>query len=386
MIRLNSALIQCSETVSVQIILLSSSSVPQLSVPIHLSAEVTEGPNSFLAPNKYLDPHRFIKQCSSAFPESTLALGWTNGWCTDCVQMYSWSMVKVMHDIIADAVIEQPLTFNVRAKLVKNSLTQLKWLMEMTSGSMTLFSPASDGLNSNEILSVRKRMKKDKVFYDLDQSIKAELEKVPLDGGLDERKKFQLSQWKAVHSKEGEKIYLGSEALIFQNGFLISREEFHLQNGHNAVTVEGRVEFINIPTVPESGDSTTAPVGLGIFLHVSQGSVATIVSGIRCFIGFDGRLEISTQSIPGVDRKQEATVSGTLPCFSFVISDYQDMDKIVMTVSRLKSCSDVGQHADEDHVTMVEFNMKDIAIHSHYMAIRAPSTQAFAVVDHFLTA
>ena len=355
-------------------------------MPVQLSAEVAEGPNSFMAPNKYLDPRRFIKQCMTAFPESTLSLGWTNGWSTDGVQIYSWSMVKVMHDIVASADVQQPLTFNVRAKLVKNSLTQLKWLMEMTGGTLTLFSPQLDKLNSNEILNVRHRLSKDKVFYDIDSSIKAELEKVPLDGGLDERQKFQLGQWKAIHSKDGEKIYLGSEALIFQNGLLISREEFHLENGRDAVTIKGQVEFINIPTVPESGDSVTSPVGLGIFLRVSQGSIATIVSGIRCFIGFDGHLEISTQSIPGMDRRQEATVSGTLPCFSFVIDDYQDMDKIVMTVSRLKSCSDVVQHADEDHVTKIEFSMKDIEIHSHYMAIRAPSTQAFAVVDYFLMA
>ena len=361
-------------------------SIHQLSVPVHLSAEVAEGPNSFMAPNKHLDPRRFIKQCKTAFPESTLALGWTNGWSPDGVQIYSWSMVKAMHDIVADAEVNQALTFNVRAKLVKNSLMQLKWLMEMTGGTITLFSPRTDSLNSNEILNVRHRLPRDKVYYDIDGSIKAKLEKVPLDGGLDERQKFQLSQWKAVHSKDGEKIYLGSEALIFQNGFLISREEFHLEGGRDAVTIEGKVEFINIPTVPEDGDSVKSPVGLGIFLRVSQGSIATILSGIRCFIGFDGHLEISTQSIPGMDRKQEATISGTLPCFSFMISDYQDMDKIVMTVSRLKSCSDIVQHADEDHETKIEFSMKDFEIHSHYMAIRAPSTQAFTVVDHFIVA
>ena len=352
-------------------------------MPVHLSAEVAEGPNSFMAPNKFLDPQRFIKQCKSASPGFTLALGWTNGWSDDGEKVYTWSMVKAMYDIVEEQAIQQSLTFNVRAKLVKSSITQLKWLMEMTDATLTLFSPGEDNLKSNDILNVRHRLPQEKIFYDIQESIKADLHSVPQDGGVDERQMFQLSQWKAVRSKGGEKIYLGSEALIFQNGLLVSKEEHRLQPGASFILIKGRVEFINIPTVPEEGDSKTSPVGLGVFLRVSQSSVASIVSGIRCFIGFDGHLEISTQSIPGVDRKQDATVTGTLPCFSFEISDYPDLDKIVMIVSRLKVCSDTVSEIDDEHVTKVEFSLKDILIESHYMAMRAPSTQAFVVVDHF---
>jgi hypothetical protein len=62
-----------------------------------------------------------------------------------------------------------------------------------------------------------------------------------------------------VRSRDGETIYLGTEAVVLRTGLLVTKAE-HRATFHHPVVITGRVEFFNTSSSKDStflGDAVT---------------------------------------------------------------------------------------------------------------------------------
>jgi Uncharacterized conserved protein (DUF2181) len=72
--------------------------------------------------------------------------------------------------------IHQPVTFTVHASLAHRSLPQLRWLMEMVSGStLTVVSSISDTVTVDQLLTIRQYLPKHAVFYDIPSALRVQV-------------------------------------------------------------------------------------------------------------------------------------------------------------------------------------------------------------------
>ncbi|XP_075397340.1 protein FAM151B isoform X2 [Tenrec ecaudatus] len=102
--------------------------------PVWINADILPGPNGS---GRVVDAKPFLDTVTSFFPDVTFSLGWTTGWHPQKVnEGYSWSMVKEMDCICSE--LSQPVTFPVRAALVRQSCSQLLWLLEKSSRGVVL--------------------------------------------------------------------------------------------------------------------------------------------------------------------------------------------------------------------------------------------------------
>ncbi|XP_052599544.1 protein FAM151B isoform X2 [Peromyscus californicus insignis] len=97
--------------------------------PVWMNADILPGPNGS---SKVVDARAFLDTVTSFFPDVTFSLGWTTGWHPEKVnEGYSWTMVKEMDYICSG--LTQPVTFPVRAALVRQSCSQLLWLLKKSN-------------------------------------------------------------------------------------------------------------------------------------------------------------------------------------------------------------------------------------------------------------
>ncbi|XP_023556756.1 protein FAM151B isoform X2 [Octodon degus] len=114
-----------------------------------------------------VDAKPFIDTVTSFFPAVTLSLGWTTGWHPEKAnEGYSWEMVREMESICSG--LSQPVTFPVRAVLVRQSCPQLLWLLKRSDRySLTVWTAKDDSCSTEDLLYIRDCFDKKKVFYDI---------------------------------------------------------------------------------------------------------------------------------------------------------------------------------------------------------------------------
>ncbi|XP_045368274.1 protein FAM151B isoform X3 [Camelus bactrianus] len=79
---------------------------------------------------------------------------------------YSWAMVKEMEYICNE--LNQPVTFPVRAALVRQSCFQLLWLLKQSNRySLTVWTGKDDNYSTEDLLFIRDHFDKKQVFYDI---------------------------------------------------------------------------------------------------------------------------------------------------------------------------------------------------------------------------
>ncbi|XP_021036449.1 protein FAM151B [Mus caroli] len=132
--------------------------------PVWINADILPGPNGS---SKVVDAKAFLDTVTSFFPDVTFSLGWTTGWHPEKVnEGYSWSMVKEMDYICSE--LTQPVTFPVRAALVRQSCSQLLWLLTKSNRySLTVWTGKDDIYSTEDLLYIRDYFNKTQVFYDI---------------------------------------------------------------------------------------------------------------------------------------------------------------------------------------------------------------------------
>ncbi|KAH1168771.1 hypothetical protein KIL84_013361 [Mauremys mutica] len=125
--------------------------------PVWINADILPGPNGS---NTVVDAKRFLDTVTSFCPDVTLSLGWTTGWQPQqCNKGYSWAMVKEMAQI-CDAL-TQPVTFPVRAALVRQSKSELVWLLQKSNRySLTVWTGRHDKYSIEDLLYLRENFDK----------------------------------------------------------------------------------------------------------------------------------------------------------------------------------------------------------------------------------
>uniref|UniRef100_F6SG82 Family with sequence similarity 151 member B n=1 Tax=Monodelphis domestica TaxID=13616 RepID=F6SG82_MONDO len=135
-----------------------------LNRPLWINADILPGPNG---KNNELDAKKFLDTVTSFFPTVTLSLGWTTRWYPHQFnEGYNWTMVKDMEHICNK--LSQPITFPVRAALVRQSCDQLLWLVRQSNRySLTIWTGKDDKFPTEDLLYIRERFGKRQVFYDI---------------------------------------------------------------------------------------------------------------------------------------------------------------------------------------------------------------------------
>ncbi|XP_010641291.1 protein FAM151B [Fukomys damarensis] len=134
--------------------------------PVWINADVLPGPSGS---SSVVDAKPFIDTVTSFFPAVTLSLGWTTGWHPENAnEGYSWAMVREM-EFICDGL-SQPVTFPVRAALVRQSCPQLLWLLKRSDRySLTIWTGKGDNYSTEDLLYIRDHFDKKQVFYDISE-------------------------------------------------------------------------------------------------------------------------------------------------------------------------------------------------------------------------
>lgn len=132
--------------------------------PVWINADILPGPNGN---SRAVDAKPFIDTVTSFFPDVTFSLGWTTEWHPEKVnEGYSWTMVKEMECICSE--LSQPVTFPVRAALVRQSCSQFLWLLKKSNRySLTIWTGKNDNYSTEDLLYIRDYFDKKQVFYDI---------------------------------------------------------------------------------------------------------------------------------------------------------------------------------------------------------------------------
>ncbi|XP_035752527.1 protein FAM151B [Egretta garzetta] len=142
--------------------------------PVWINADILPGPNGS---NAVVDAKGFLDTVTSFFPNVTLSLGWTTGWHPDKHNKgYDWMMVKEMAQICSS--LSQPVTFPVRAALVRQSTSELCWLIQQSDRySLTVWTGKEDVYSLEDLLYIRENFDKSRVYYDILEPKNSEFKK-----------------------------------------------------------------------------------------------------------------------------------------------------------------------------------------------------------------
>ena len=290
-----------------------------------------------------------------------------------------------MYDLFEEKNLRQPLTFHVRAALAWRSVAQLRWLMEMTGATLTVYAFSEDGVTLQNLMYIRQKLPKDEVFYDIPQEMEQLLDGLrggneetieiqPLMGEKDKGHVFKAEEWIILRADHGEKVYLGTESLMLQRGILLSRDKYDVSR-MKSMMVHGRVEFVE-----KTKSASTSDLGLEIVLSVVQGARPGAISGFKCFIGSLGHISIATQSIPGADTREDGTMfesPQTIGCAHFTI-EHTHQDKIKFTINQVKDCA--SSVSDILNTASVTLPVKDISMDAGHIAVRGTGDNGFAAI------
>ncbi|NWS75580.1 F151B protein, partial [Crotophaga sulcirostris] len=89
---------------------------------------------------------------------------------------YDWMMVKEMAQICS--TLTQRVTFPVRAALVRQSVSELCWLMQQSDRySLTVWTGKEDVYSVEDLLYIRENFDRSRVYYDILEPQKSEFKK-----------------------------------------------------------------------------------------------------------------------------------------------------------------------------------------------------------------
>ena len=150
-------------------ILLDITSEQEVRNPVWLNANILSGPchKDTECSGAFIDPHVFLSLCVKYYPSAVLSVGWTTEKHVFVEKdSYEWHFVKPMKDLLSD--VSQLVTFAIRANMIGNSMEQIIWLLSLSDQyTLTIWSANFDEPNMKELVSLRNKVDKSRIFYDL---------------------------------------------------------------------------------------------------------------------------------------------------------------------------------------------------------------------------
>ncbi|KAI4501463.1 hypothetical protein M0802_003340 [Mischocyttarus mexicanus] len=152
----------------------------ELNVPLFLNADILPGPvNAETVP---VDPTTFLSIAKS-FPESILSVGWTTRYGSEFQitdGQYTDEHVQKMVETLSKNMVNQSVTYPVRAGLAANNISSIKTLIDRSSSfgnaTLTIWSSQGDKVDTNKLSELIKTIGVDKVYIDVPEDILSKLD------------------------------------------------------------------------------------------------------------------------------------------------------------------------------------------------------------------
>ena len=289
-------------------------------------------------------------------------------------------MVRQMYELIKEWKVTQPITFPVRASLMAHSVPQLKWLTEMTAATITLWMGEADPLTISHMAYVRSKFDKDQIYYDLKDDFIKEFDKVKEDSESHiasefkhaDRLSFKPAYWNIFDSGDEKVVEMGSESVLIKNGMLITKEEYKASS-FSPVTIKGQAELLDVSGILDSN------VGFEIYLRVDKSTSSSNISGVKCFIGANGKLNIASSNIKGLNSFGHTILKVNPGCIQFTITDAGD--KITLHVEVLDGCVSVNTNVLARDT--VHLSMRDVKSNSYHIALKTSDSNTHVAIPQF---
>ncbi|NXE83274.1 F151B protein, partial [Cochlearius cochlearius] len=129
--------------------------------PVWINADILPGPNGSNA---------VVDAKGDCISEEFFLIKWS------FTVGYDWAMVKEMARICS--TLPQPVTFPVRAALVRQSISELCWLIQQSDRySLTVWTGKEDVYSVEDLLYIRENFDKSRVYYDILEPRNSEFKK-----------------------------------------------------------------------------------------------------------------------------------------------------------------------------------------------------------------
>ena len=295
-----------------------------------------------------------------------------------------------MQELVDHWKLKQPVSYSARASMVKSSLPQLRWLMEMTDkSSLTILAPHNDKVATEDLLYVRNKLPKNRVLYDLHATLQTQFDaKNSMEminqfkqgvnvhnmeqraAVLDEDNTFRGVEWNVAEGDRNQKVYLGTETVVMQKGLLISKRV--IKKG-KTVNIYGRIEFFKFNT------EKAEDAAFEVFLEATRRVKQDTVKGLNIKVTLSGDI-----SINGEKTVEKNGLTSDQPCIIFAIS-HQPGTKISIRATKPKSCAHMPDKLTQETEGIVHLDMSLEGKESdnYHVAIRHNSVDSFVAVDQF---
>ncbi|XP_017854552.1 protein FAM151B [Drosophila busckii] len=156
--------------------------IPKMSYPIWLNADIINGPVEALSSTP-VDPARFFAGCMR-YKQAVLSIGWTTRWGPDYREgMYTDAQCSAMLQSIQDNNVTstgQPITFPVRAGIAAQSEEQLHKLLASVNSTnectLTIWSSAGDYVDVELLRKLIFSFGVERVYLDVPAELAAQLD------------------------------------------------------------------------------------------------------------------------------------------------------------------------------------------------------------------
>lgn len=284
----------------------------EVKTPIWLNADILPGPcyDKVCVP---VDHVKFLSLCKSYFPNGTLSISWTTGKnMTAPENFYNWSQVLPMGQLVSQ--IAQPITFPVRAILVRRSWEQLHWLLDLSETfTITIWSSITDNPDVQDLVALRYSVSdKRRIYYDLPPDQEKAFKDALASSSDSSKGDSESFPWKATANKDCKDVLTGHNSAMFsgEGGQAVSEKVLYKVSADEFSQIAGKVSFIK--TGGEDGERSVT-----IKLHVKDATGKAINSNplVTLVLHSSGDFQFS---VTNGDVKQGSVQSET-SVFKFMI-------------------------------------------------------------------
>ncbi|MBL8000170.1 MAG: DUF2181 domain-containing protein, partial [Candidatus Kapabacteria bacterium] len=279
----------------------------QLANSLILCANIVNGPNHALSKDKLISAKRFLHHTSTLLPESKLCTGWlTTVVLDDKENVLTWPEVIEMLDALRQEKIDlSKVTFVVEAAVCAGSIPSIRWLLDVTGGSLIVHASAGVSAKVDHLLFIRKSLPADRVLYNVHNSLRSEFSAHPdsfpankHENGKENNDEVHLNDWALldVSDGEGNTIFQSKHVIVMQQGSVGTKLLYMLPNKLESADTQAvfscKLEFVTT-TEPSDKSLVRDSASLAKGVEFCFADPASSTKSQECgFVGMDGNFKI----------------------------------------------------------------------------------------------
>ncbi|KAL4002516.1 hypothetical protein ACH3XW_3770 [Acanthocheilonema viteae] len=271
----------------------------EISSPIVLHANVFRSPRSKEIP---VDAIEFIDSAKEYFPDATLSIGWTKNNLSELtIPQMNIGWRELFHVLALVKEIDQPLVLTIRLSTVAYSIKQVEFILGIRPTiSALIWSDEMDSIKDwYEIINLRSGVYSKRLVFDLHAKHRNILKMLPYSIVMSESE-FNRSHWNLIEFPsvfaQSSGAIVSDEGVAFlgwPTAFLISLMQPLVFPDIQRITAK----LIFVKKKQNINDDWLKHSGFVIYLleKVLDLQSPEITTGIKIFIGYNGRLSIENR-------------------------------------------------------------------------------------------